>query len=124
MGGQSLVVPDSAPVAGDPRQCPLHHPPAGQDLKGVQIIGPFHDLQGQAQAGLGPGDQLPGVAAIGPGELDRGEGPPQVPQQRPGGVAVLDGRGGDQDGQQQAERIDGDVPLGSIDLLGVIPVPG
>ena len=48
VGGQPLVVADGAAVAGDPRQRPLDHPPAGQDLKGVQVIGPFHDLQGQA----------------------------------------------------------------------------
>src|SRR6266487_4805740 len=89
VGGQPLIVSDGAPVAGDPRQRPLHYPPAGQDLEGVQVIGAFHDLQGQPQPGLGPGDRLPGVAAVGPGELDGGERAAQVPQQRFRGVAVL-----------------------------------
>jgi hypothetical protein len=47
-----------------------------------------------------------------------GEGPPQVAQQRLRGVAVLDGRGGGQDRQQQGEGIDGDVPLGELILFG------
>jgi hypothetical protein len=96
VGGQPFVVPDGAPVADDPRQSSLDHPPAGQDLEGVQVIGPFHDLYPQAQPGLGSGDQLPGVAPVGPGQLDGGEGAPQVEQQWPGGVAVSHRGGGDQ----------------------------
>ena len=114
VGGQPFVVADGPAVAGDPRQRPLHHPPAGQHLKGVQVIGPSDDLKSQfrLELGPGPGDELAGVAAVGPGQPDRREGPAQVPQQRPGGVAVLDGRGGDQDGEQQAEGVDGEVALG------------
>ncbi len=41
--------------------------------------------------GLGPGDELAGVAAVGPGQLDGGESSPQIPQQRLCRVAVLNG---------------------------------
>ena len=78
-GGQALVVADGAAVAGDPGQRPLHDPPAGQYLEGVQVIGPPDDLHRELERGLGPGDQLAGVAAVGPGKADRGEGPAQVP---------------------------------------------
>ena len=47
----------------------------------------------------------------------------QVPQQRPGGVAVLDRRGGDHHGQHQAQRVHGDVPFPAIDFFRVIPAP-
>src|SRR5690348_3293152 len=37
VGGQPLVIADGAAVAGDPGQRPLHDPPAGQYLEGVQV---------------------------------------------------------------------------------------
>ena len=77
VGGQPLVVSDGPPVPGDPGQRPLDHPAAGQDFEGVQVIGPPDDLDGELERGLGPGDQLPGVAAVGPGQPDRREGPPR-----------------------------------------------
>ena len=72
--GEAFVVADGAPAAGDPGQGALDDPPAGQDLEGVQVIGAPDDLDGELEGLLGPGDQLAGVAAVGPGELDRGEG--------------------------------------------------
>jgi len=91
----------------------------------MQVVGAFHDLEGELQGGRGPGDQLAGVAAVGPCEPDLGERLLQVPQQWPGRVAVLDAGGGDQHGQQQADRVDGDVPLAAVDLLpGVVAAAG
>jgi hypothetical protein len=102
----------------------LDHPAAGQDLEGVQGIGPFDDLDGQVQPGGRPREQLPGVAAVGPGPADAAAGAREVEQQRPGGVAVLDRCGRDQDFQQQAGGVDGDVAFAAVDLLGVVPAPG
>ena len=90
----------------------------------MQVIGALDDLEGELEAGFGPGDELAGVAAVGPGQLHRGEGAAQVPQQRPGGVAVLDAGGGDQHGQQQPDRVDGDVPLAAVDLLARVVARG
>src|SRR5438477_171774 len=56
----------------------------------MQVIGPLHDFDRQAKLALGPGDELAGVSAVGPGELDARERLAQVPQQRPGPVTVLD----------------------------------
>jgi hypothetical protein len=39
-------------------------------------------------------------------------------------AGVLNGRGGDDDGEQQAERIGGDVLLTAFRPFPVIPVPG
>jgi hypothetical protein len=36
----------------------------------MQVIGTADDLQGETQPGPGPGDQFPGVAAVGPGQCD------------------------------------------------------
>jgi len=91
----------------------------------VQVIGPPDDFQRQLrlELGCGPGDEFAGVTAVGPGQLDGGERLAQVPQQWLGSVAILGAGSGDQDGQQQAERIDGEVPLGPVDLLPVMPDP-
>jgi hypothetical protein len=43
----------------------------------------------------------------------------QVEQQWPGGVAVLDGCGGDQDFEQQAGGVDGDVALAPLTFLAL-----
>ena len=56
-------------------------------------------------------DEAAGVAAVGPDQGDVAVQAPQPGQQARGGVAVADVRGGDRDGQQQAEAVDHDVPL-------------
>jgi hypothetical protein len=45
VGRQAFVVTDGPAVPGDPGQRPLDHPAAGQDLEGVQVIGPPDDLR-------------------------------------------------------------------------------
>ena len=94
--GQPLVVADAAPVLHDPSGCALDDPAAGQGFERVQVIGAFDDLQGAVQRAGGPGDQLAGVAAVGPDQGDGAEPGGQAPQQRAGAAAVLD-RGGDHD---------------------------
>src|SRR5712691_293216 len=85
MFGQPFVVADAPAVLHDPAEGPLDDPPAGQDLEGVQVIGALDDLQGPVQRGCRPGDELPGVAAVGPGQGDRAKACGQPPQQRAGG---------------------------------------
>ncbi len=86
-GGQDFVVADGTAVLADPGKRPLHHPPAGQHLKGVRLAA-GDDAQGHLHAD-GPGAQLAGIDGIGPDQADAAAGPVQVPQQRPGRVAVL-----------------------------------
>jgi hypothetical protein len=97
VGGQAFVVAGAAAVAGDPGQGPLDYPAAGKNGEGVQVIGSFDDLHGELEVGGGPGLQLPGVAAVGPGQADTAAGAAQVEQQWPGGIAVLGAGRGDQD---------------------------
>src|SRR6266571_5710803 len=121
-GREAFVVADGAAVLADPGECPLYHPAAGQHLEGVRVA-PGDDLQGHLQAG-GPAGELAGVDSTGPDQADAAAGAVQVPQQRPGGVAVLDGGGGDHHGQQQAHRVYGDVPLAAVHFFRVIPAAG
>jgi hypothetical protein len=120
VGGQAFVVAGAAAVAGDPRQRALHHPAAGQNLEGVGGPAAFNDLHVQLQPFRCPGQQLPGVAGVGPGVTDPAAGALEVEQQRPGAVAVLDRGRGDEDFQQQPAGVDGDVAFAAVDLLGVV----
>jgi hypothetical protein len=122
-GGQLFVVPDGAAVLADPGEGPLDGPPAGQDLEDV-LLAPGHDLDRHLHRG-GPGRELAGgVSGIGPDQQDLPAGAVQVPQQRPGPVAVLHRGGGDHDGQDQSHGVHGDVPFAAVDFLGVVPAPG
>jgi hypothetical protein len=89
----------------------------------MQVTGLLDDLQGQIDGSLGPGDQPAGVAAVCPGQRNGGKRAAQVPEQRLCGVAVLDGRGGDQHRQEQAACVHGDVALAAVDLLPRVMAP-
>ena len=60
---------------------------------------------------------LAAVGAVGEDHLDEREQPPRRAQQRDGSVAVLDVGRLDRGAQQQAQRVDQDVPLLALDLL-------
>jgi len=92
---QALVVADAPAVFHDPAEGSLHYPPAGQDVEGAQVTGALDDLHPAVERVPGPGDELAGVAAVGPYQGDGAEVGGQPPQQRAGPVAVLHGCGGD-----------------------------
>jgi hypothetical protein len=83
----------------------------------MQVIRPFHNLKRRLEFGCGSGGQRPSVAAICPGQLDRGEGPTQVLPQRPGSVAVLHDAAVTRTVSSRAQDVDGEVPLGPVHLL-------
>ena len=90
-GGQALVVADGAAVLADPGERPLYHPPPGQYSNACGLrLGTICRVIFMAAAQV---LSLP-VNGVGPDQADAAAGAVQVPQQRPGRVAVLDGRGG------------------------------
>src|SRR6266571_1946890 len=86
-GLEAFVVADGAAVLADPGECALYDPAAGQHLEGMRVA-PGDDLQVYLQ-GRGPAGELAGVDGISPYQTDAAAGAVQVPQQRPGRVAVL-----------------------------------
>ena len=106
----------------DPGEGPLDNPPFGQDDEAMQFIA-FDDLQ---LPGAGPGDGGSGsgalVAGIGEDAFDEREqdllrAPVEDEQ---GTIAILHvGRVSD-DVQQEAERVDKNMPLAARDLLARI----
>src|SRR5215218_4258255 len=85
-GAQPLVVLGHAPVVGDPREGPLHHPPSGQDSEtpGRHELLPIHRLTLLGPL-LGPqlchllGDRLLGLAYHLHAQAHRLLGPPFAP---------------------------------------------
>ncbi len=69
----------------------LDDPAAREDFKAALALALAHDLYDDPRGGLGPGDELAGVPAVGPYQAQRREGLMQRLQDRAGAVAVLDG---------------------------------
>lgn len=123
LGGSSIAleVARETAIMADPCEGSLNDPSFGQDDEAVQVVA-LDDFElpgaGLCDGGGGLGSL---VAAIGEDALDEGEETARASienQRRP--VAVLHiGRMND-DVQQEAERIDEDVPLAARDLLARI----
>ena len=116
----TLEVASQATVAADPGKSTLDDPSLGQDDE-VMSIAALDDLQAPA-AGLGDdfGHLRPLVAGVGEDALDERKGSPCRAQQVARAVAILHVGRVDGDAQQEAKRIDEDVPLAAGDLLARI----
>ena len=70
---QGFIVFAQAPAAAQPRQRPLHHPPAGQHLKGVTVRPPPDHAQQPTASDPGPGYQLASVCPVSPDHFEPGK---------------------------------------------------
>lgn len=115
--GVPLEVAGQAAVAADPGKSTLDDPSLGQDEEAMGIAA-LDDLQAPA-AGLGDefGHFRPPVAGVGKDAFDERKGSPRGAQQVARAVAILQIGRVDGDAQQEAKRIDEDVPLAAGDLL-------
>lgn len=118
--GVALEVAGEATVAGDPGEAAFDDPTLGQDDEAMQL-GAFHDLElPTAGPGDGGGHFRPLVTAIGEDRLDEREQAAGPAQQQIGAVAILHVGRVDHDVQEQAERVDENVPFAARDLLARI----
>ena len=115
--GVTFEVAGQAAVAADPGKSTLDDPSLGQDDEAMGIAA-LDDLQAPA-AGLGDdfGHLWPLVAGIGKDAFDERKGSPRRAQQVVRAVSILQIGRVDGDAQQEAKRIDEDVPLAAGDLL-------
>ena len=123
-GGGSCValeVAGEASIVADPRQGPLDDPTLGQDDEAVQLVA-LDDLDlPRAGPGDGRGCLRSLVAGIGEDALDEGKEAARAPiEHERRAVAVLHVGRMDDDVQQEAERIDENVPFAARDLLARI----
>jgi len=118
-----LIVLTVPAIPAMPGVRPLNDPAFRQRCKAFRALGTHRDLDAPASTLLGhPGVQS--VVVILPIRKDREEtrkvvGRDMAKQDR-GGHPIIETRTGDQDGQQQAQRIDQQVPLAPIDFLAAI----
>ena len=117
----ALEVARQAPIVTDPGKCAFNNPTLGHDDEAMQFVA-FDDLQ---PPGAGPGDGVSGlgslVAGIGEDAFDEREQASRAPvEDERGTIAILHvGRMND-DVQQEAERVDENMPLAARDLLARI----
>jgi hypothetical protein len=123
---QPLIVLAQPPVTIEPAQRALHNPAFGayhealgnsRSLDDVQPHGPMEPQR------LDPGYQLAGLGLIGP---DHAQARKFVPEDRKDGlrtVTVLHPGRGDDDGQEQPERVDEEMALAPLDLFVGIKAP-
>jgi len=118
--GVTLEVACQAAIAADPGQGSFDDPAFGEDDE-VMSIAAFDDLDYPA---AGIGDRLCGlrslIAGIGEDALDEGEGAACIAENIAHAVTILNVSRMNDDAQQEAERIDEDVPLATRDLLARI----
>ena len=120
-GGDShsvtLEVASQAAIATDPGERPFDNPPFGQDLE-ARNVGSLHDLQ--LPCSCSPDNErhlLSGIATISKDAFDKREQSSCPAQQQEGTVTVLNVGGMNDNVQQEAQRVDQDVPLATLDLL-------
>jgi len=113
----TLEVAGETTVAADPGEGALDNPAFGQDDEAMGVAA-FDDLHGPVPGrGDGLGEFRALIAGIGEDAFDERKRPPRLTQQIAGPVAVLHIGRVDDDAQQQAKRIDEDVPLAARDFL-------
>lgn len=118
---EGLVILAQAAIAAEPGEGSFDNPALGQDHEAGHIVAAFDDLQDPVAQLPRPLDQLSGVAAVGPDQLEPRELADQFDQHEFGPVAVLDVGRMYHHGQDQAQGVYDDVPLASLDLLaGVV----
>lgn len=114
----TLEVLGKTAAAADPSQGALDDPAVGENDEAMQLV-TFDDLQ-LPGASLGNSCDSPRslIAAIGEDALDEGEEATRAAiEDQPGAIAILDVGRVDDDVQQEAERVDKNVPFAAFDLL-------
>ena len=117
----ALEIAGKPSIAADPGEGSLDNPSLGQDDETMQLIA-LDDLQ-RPGAGLGDGRGGLGslVAGISEDALDEGKEAARASiEDERRAVAILHIGGVDDDIQQEAERVDENMPLAARDLLACI----
>ena len=117
----ALVVARQPPIAADPGEGALHNPAFWQDDEFVQLVA-FDDLDNPiAGACGGQGGACALIAGIGEDAQDEGKQCPRARiENESRAIAILDVCRMNGNAQQEAKRVDKDVPLAARDFLARI----
>ena len=117
----ALEVARKTPVVADPCQGPLDDPAFGENDEAMELVA-FDDLEfPSAGLGDGRGGLRSLIAGIGEDALDKGKeaaGAPVENERR--AIAILNVGRMDDDVQQEAERVDENMPFAARNLLARI----
>ena len=117
----ALEVAGEAPTVADPGERSLDDPAFGKHDEAMQFIALDDGQLPGASLGDGGRGLLPLVPGISEDKLDEGEEAACAPiEDEQSAVAILHSGRVDDDVQQQAERVDQDMPFAAGDLLGRI----
>src|ERR1039457_6503848 len=120
VSGPAFVVADQPAVPQQPAEGALDDPSAADDLE-AGLVAALDDLQGEAGGLFHPdGQRLAVIAAVGPHDLQGGQGVQQADGQELSPGAVADLGAGDHDRQQPALGVDGGVPASAVDFLPAV----
>ena len=114
-----IVLAQPAAVV-DPRDRAFHHPATRQDREAFGLVGAFHDLQFPVTGLFRPSDEFPGVAAIGPDELQSRKSFAAFLQDQLGSVTVLNAGDVNDNEQQQSQGVHQQMTLAAVDLLACV----
>jgi hypothetical protein len=119
--GIALEVAGEAPIAANPGERSLDNPAFGKHEETVQFIAPNDRKLPGAGLGDSGGRLRPLVGRISEDTFDeREEAACASIKDKRCAIAILDSGRVDDDVQQQAERVDQDMPFAARDLLGRI----
>ncbi len=110
----------AAPI--EPGQSALDHPSAGKSDEAFDGVRAFDDLDFKARQdpGHGTAKDRPAIGAVGKQFLQEWKHSEQGRQQKDAAVTILNISSGDDTVQEQALRIDEDMPLLALDLFARI----
>jgi hypothetical protein len=101
----------------------LDDPALSDQLEALGFVAAADDIQVELAAGTQPFDPLdqgPGIATIGPDDLQPPEEQIEVGEQLGGSIPILDGGGSDANAQDQTEGVHEPMTLAPADLLARI----
>src|SRR5262245_10257054 len=120
---QIFIVFAQAAIKAEPSKSSLNDPPPWENDEAFNIIGSSDDFKinplAAAQSSY-PFDQFSTIARIGPNLAESGETMSQWHQEQFSSIAVLNSGRVDHDQQNQAGRVDQDVPFPPKDLLASV----
>ena len=123
MIGASFIVAHESAALIEPGKGAFDNPTFAHQRKALGRLGSFDDFQMEfppRPQRLDPAEQLPGITAIGPDDLQPSEDKPHLAQKLARPVAVLDGGGGHAHPEQQSQSVDEQMPLAALDLFARI----
>jgi hypothetical protein len=116
----AFEVAREAAVAADPGEGALDDPTFREDEEAMEVRA-LDDFHPPRAGGRNGGLRLrPLITAVTVDQLDEGEQPARALQHGEDGIAILHIGRMDDDAQQQAERVDENMPLAARDLLARI----